>query len=884
MSTYNEFYKWIGHLDRAELNDIDCKLINMLIDNFGIIESLSTAGGTRAKKLSEIISSEHETASSDLNVIRIDKGELKGNISKIDNMRIGPFRGFLAEEKFTFEKKYTFMYGPNGSGKSSFFEGLELALLGDVEEAREKRIKLAEYIENADVKKSEIPKAYGKNEENQLIEISPNSQLYRFSFFEKNRIDGFARITAETASTQKDRIATLFGLESFNRFVDGFTENFDKYLSTDNTKEKRFAEVSKKYEQDKLYLQSFIDDVANCKLDVSTLINDINKEDVDTEEDLVLFLDGNENKEGYLDELHKKIVEVIPDNQGVKEFEEILLYPDKMNTNIDCFTMSYQTLIKEASKVDYKELYNSILSLKEHQEKPMNICPACKTPLNRVVINPYDNAVSELEKLKNISKLQADLKSSGDNIIRLLKTFKVFLNRVGIDDEIKSDFGIYSDSHEIKLENLYDDMLLNQLSLNGEKKDSFVEKLKKIKKNIEISDKSRAERRESMDKVQAELKKYKDYSKKFTGIKYREDDYQKKIVAVEESISEFENANEKKLKEIESEKEIIYLKKQYLDSYRKLITNLKQYCVNLPKELASGLSEKVKEYYNVINSHDPDFELIESLDLPIKSGDKISLRFQGKKAVYDALFILSEGHIKVLGLSILLAKAVKENLGFLIYDDIVNAIDDDHRSGIAELLMKHKDFIERQHILTCHGEQFINKLENELGASLAAIEVKRYRFIPLDLQTERGIKISIGDPKHYLLQAKAALDSDSRKEAAFRCRQAVESIAEKLWKKISKEKNVSLSVKLRKPGSKPDLASLIGALINALGNIDKYANIYIFLKELKEKYNWNLLNEGTHEEGGLPEFDRGDVIGLYQLVTKIETEVIGIKFTTEVVK
>ncbi|MBN2259853.1 MAG: hypothetical protein JW702_04890 [Clostridiales bacterium] len=37
---------------------------------------------------------------------------------------------------------------------------------------------------------------------------------------------------------QKDRIATLFGLDNFNKFVDGFTENFDKYLSVDNVIEK----------------------------------------------------------------------------------------------------------------------------------------------------------------------------------------------------------------------------------------------------------------------------------------------------------------------------------------------------------------------------------------------------------------------------------------------------------------------------------------------------------------------------------------------------------------------------------------------------------------------------------------------------------------------
>jgi AAA15 family ATPase/GTPase len=883
MSTYNEFYKWIEQLDSAELNDIDCKLINILIDNFSSIEPLSTAGGKRAKKLSEIISLKHETTSSVLNISISEEDESKGNVSRIVNMKVGPFRGFLTEEKFTFEKKYTFIYGPNGSGKSSFCEGLELALLGDVEEAREKRIKLSDYIENAEVKKSENPKAFGKNEKNKLVEIIPNSQLYRFSFFEKNRIDGFARITAETANTQKDRIATLFGLESFNKFVDGFTENFDRYLSIENIKEKKFAEVSKKYEQDKSNLQNLLNDVEKCKLDMSTLINEINQEDVNTKEDLFLLLKGDENKQGYLDELQKKIVEPIPDNQDVKEFDEILLYPDRMNTNIACFKKSHQALTKEASKVDYKDLYNSILSLKEHQEKSINICPACKTPLYKVVVNPYDNAVAELEKLKNISELQADLKSSGENIIRFVKIFKVFINRVCVDDEIKEDFGIYSDSTEMKLEDLYDDMILNQLSLNGEGKDSFVEKLKKIKKNIETSNKSRSEIRGSKSKIKAELKKFQGYNEKFIGINSRENDYYKKIEIVKKSINEFEKANEKNLKEIKCEKEIISIKKQYLVSYIKLISNLKKYRLNLPKELASGLSAKVKEYYNVINSHDPDFELIESLILPIKSGDKISLRFQGEKVVHDALYILSEGHIKVLGLSILLAKAVKENLGFLIYDDIVNAIDDDHRSGIAELLMRHQDFIERQHILTCHGEQFINKLEHKLGASLAAKEVKRYRFVPLDLKTERGIKISIGDPKHYLLQAKVALDNDSRKKAASSCRQAVESIAEKLWKKISKEKNISLSVKLRGPGSKPDLASLIDSLIKVLGKIDKSAKVYIFLKELQEKYNWNLLNKGTHEEGGLPEFDREDVVGLYQLVTKIEAEAINIKFVTEVV-
>ena len=56
----------------------------------------------------------------------------------------------------------------------------------------------------------------------------------------------------------------------------------------------------------------------------------------------------------------------------------------------------------------------------------------------------------------------------------------------------------------------------------------------------------------------------------------------------------------------------------------------------------------------------------------------------------EALQVLSEGHIKILGLSILLAKAVHDNLNFIIFDDIVNAIDDDHRNGVADLLQIYR--------------------------------------------------------------------------------------------------------------------------------------------------------------------------------------------------
>jgi hypothetical protein len=279
------------------------------------------------------------------------------------------------------------------------------------------------------------------------------------------------------------------------------------------------------------------------------------------------------------------------------------------------------------------------------------------------------------------------------------------------------------------------------------------------------------------------------------------------------------------------------------------------------------------DYYNIINAHDADFEKLSSLILPTSPDQKIWISFNGEGRPHDALMVLSEGHIKVLGLCILLAKAVKEELGFIIFDDIVNAIDDDHRDGIAELLLNHPDLKNKQQIITCHGEMFINKLEHKLGASATSKEVKHYRFIPLDTAEQRGIQVTGSDSKHYLLKAKTAFDRDERKDSAFYCRRAVESISEQLWKKLGKKLNINLTVKMRSPTSEPDLSSVVDSLITEIKAISGCEELFNEFKQLKKKYSWCLLNKGTHEQSNLSEFDRTDIKSLYELVTSIEEKV-----------
>lgn len=374
-----------------------------------------------------------------------------------------------------------------------------------------------------------------------------------------------------------------------------------------------------------------------------------------------------------------------------------------------------------------------------------------------------------------------------------------------------------------------------------------------------------------------ELVKYQEYKNICDEIISNEKSIAKEKTKLEGKVKQFNDSHEQLIKEIKSQNEQIKLNQQFVDSYTKLISNLKKYRDALPSSLASGLSQLSVEFYNIINSHDQDFEKIDSLTLPTKPKQEITLKFKGSYENHNALNILSEGHIKILGLSILLSKVVEMKLGFIIYDDIVNAIDDEHRDGVAELLLNHSILKNKQHIITCHGEFFIHKLEQKLGVSRSSKEVNTFRFIPSDMNEMRGVKVITGDSKHYLLIAKHACDVDDRKKVAGSCRQALEAISQTLWKKIGQKLNVNLSVKMRVPNGSPDLASVIDGLIKEVNKISNSDELLANLKSLKDKYSWSLLNKGTHEQENLPEFERSDVLELFQLISSIEEGVLNLK-------
>ena len=139
--------------------------------------------------------------------------------------------------------------------------------------------------------------------------------------------------------------------------------------------------------------------------------------------------------------------------------------------------------------------------------------------------------------------------------------------------------------------------------------------------------------------------------------------------------------------------------------------------------------------------------------------------------------------------------------------------------------------------------------------------------------------ISVGDSKHYLARADEACLNNNLKDSLTYCRKAVESLSTQLWKKLGSSLSVHLSVKMRQPNSKPDLASVVDALNSEIKKItlEPESRLKENMKSLKEQYNWALLNKGTHEEENLPEFERNDVKGLIILIKEIEQEILTLK-------
>ncbi len=852
-----EYRRFLIDLNKNDVSDDAKRIGNIVFKHFNTLVPLGTPHSLRSKKIIEIAQNEFTFTEPEITTLSDYNNSNEFAFKRLKKIDIESFRGFTNKESFDLDASFVLVYGPNGSGKSSFCEALEYSLLGSVEEATVKRFfEINDYLENARTKKFKSPELQALNENEEIVLISPNDSLYRFCFVEKNRIDDFSRMAAKLPSQQNKLISTLFGLEPFSEFVIGFSSELDS-RHIDLSGQKALLLNSKRQE-----LNVFERTLLSCDKDLRKI-----------EEDEMLIASKFDNGKMKYDEL-KIYLGTLKNPGRIQELENLTTsVPQnkigltiKSLTDIDALLKNNTQQIydleneydEKRNRISFRNLYQSV---KELNVINPDICPACSTPLEKVTQNPYLCAEKGLRDLEYLSSLEQHLKDQKEiqkkSLQELYKLVKLVIDFNKDHMESKLYIEDIPNSENDFTEEWW--MTHKQEHTNGV---SFWQQIELILKQIEIYDNNIdvlvSKRKNNIDELNR-IKVYRDEIIKINAIKEskRQDKENASI-----QISQFDIENKDLIDEVESEKIKIDINKRIAKAYNEFVKKLNIYRNSLPSLLIADLAEKVKTLYNGFNRLDKNGDLLADVRLPLESGSKIEIAFNSNPSqMYDALHVLSEGHIRCLGLSILLAKNINQKCPLLVFDDPVNAIDDDHREGIRKTIFSEGLFIDTQIILTCHGEEFLKDISNILGVDKFC-KTKTFTFIPhtgdnqliIDYQTT---------PRNYIVAATEKFSRREIRESLTNCRRAMEFISNELWRLISRRMDGTIKLKFKDPKSKTELRNKIEQLKSKVTNnefthpkkdelLSAFTNILGIDGQSKE---WRYLNDATHENEDCEEFD-----------------------------
>ena len=257
---------------------------------------------------------------------------------------------------------------------------------------------------------------------------------------------------------------------------------------------------------------------------------------------------------------------------------------------------------------------------------------------------------------------------------------------------------------------------------------------------------------------------------------------------------------------------------------------------------------------------------------------KIEISFRGNPQVrVDALHILSEGHIRCLGLAILLAKSQSIQCPLIVFDDVINAIDHDHRSGIRETIFESDHFAQTQLIVTCHSEEFIKDIQQHLPAQRRN-DCQEYLFRNHDGNYQPRVTGNVPS-RNYVVKARASKNLLDHREALASSRQALEMLSEKTWNWLASHGLGVLNLQLAGVGAEPGLRDLCNALRKRLNDTTTFthANKPLLIAAYDgilgipdANLVWTYLNKGTHEEANRDDFDAALVESVIQTLEELD--------------
>lgn len=668
----------------------------------------------------------------DLSTEIVEKGELSSKDAdysnyKIESLQIKNFRGFgpfrdCKNDKgvlFSFcdkkRKKSNFnkiiIYGPNGSGKSSFCEAIEYKLTGQIKECRRRNIKINDYITCGKLK-PEINIVIRDKQDNEVPFDYIPLDVREKCFIEHNRIQAFALLDSkQTGDKQKDILATLIGLENLQEFIDSFVKPNSFRL-----------DKSTKYQKDYNTAQQ---EKSKIEIEIGTLKNSLQKEIYDG---LNKALKTDDNA-CYLFSQKMKLL-----NEEIQKAEDELLSLQKPFNHID--EEEYTRLVTEIGqifgdykqkeedysqqkdKINFKNLYLAVISLKDNVSNEK--CPLCETDVSKTVVNPFTKAEIEIKNLEGILKLESDLEELKIRLLsmryydRIKELNEKILTNI---EELNWEFKAIPFTKDIFTENDKLKTIESFLEIYSNNREFFTEYFHKNSTEKKEQDRLKSEFEIKKQIIAFHQKQKNNLETMWETKKKREDGIKEK----NESLIEIEKNIAKQ--KVSSEKEVLY--NEFLDkieaSYQDFFSDLINFKKKIERETIDNTEKDIVNYYRQINKGDSDCEQIKYIKIviPDKDTDKYDILLKRDDGEVSATQHLSEGHLRALGLSIILAIAKKCNAPFIIFDDVVNAIDLEHRSNLIDLFFSDDVLKKKQLIITTHDrlfwERFCNKYETRMG-------------------------------------------------------------------------------------------------------------------------------------------------------------------------
>ncbi|WP_104204363.1 AAA family ATPase [Billgrantia saliphila] len=626
-------------------------------------------------------------------------------LSPLAYLQVKNFRGFgelSSEDKgshLRFSKTKNIFYAPNGGGKSSLCEALEYGTTGHIKEADRRKTKVRQYIARGAAKMSLSLVGTDRAPVTRSI-------AWASCFIDRNRLHEFSLLgSKDTGSHESDVIATLFGLEEFqdviSRFVKPESFSLNMYLRQDHTEALATIDSEKAalIKERRRLAENIID--LNNKV-CAHLVLPTNQQGAVR----VRFL-----RLAKLAELKIRKAErlKLSEPPTIIKMERIRRAGWIATRLLSRKSKIEAAFLHNVSAVNYRAVYEALVAIESTGTG--DVCPACSTSLRSVTENPFEKARRELQSLSMLEQLQISQQRNDQRIAQLAAKISTGLAEIETNTRLGVSCSLSLSDLQSAISNFQEATdramaaaqvlahFTQLLTVDSAGIEAYFNDCQQ--KNVEIQQADVIVN--GLEEQASTLKKTEEVVRELFTEKIAS---QRAYTSAGERISSLLLQTDALQNEDAGNARFNSFIQQLQLEYGNLYRDLLGYKLSLENSRIAGIEKKAADYYKAINDHDDEHERIESIRFD-KASDGYRIKISNADGTsIDAFSILSEGHLRTLGLSLLLAMAEKNNFPLIVFDDVVNAIDSDHRSNIIDLFFSDPYLKRTQMVVTTHDRLF----------------------------------------------------------------------------------------------------------------------------------------------------------------------------------